>query len=156
TMKVRTNADLPHDARVARDFGAEGIGLCRTEHMFLGDRLPIVQRYILSADASGQDAALVELAKLQRSDFVGILEAMDGLPVTVRLLDPPLHEFLPDIEELAVAEAKGELDDQGRVLLRAARQWHEANPMLGTRGLRLGILRPALYKMQTRALVEAA
>ena len=121
TLKVRTNADLPHDAQVARRFGAEGIGLCRTEHMFLGDRLPLVQRFILAADEREEVAALAALEKLQRSDFVGILEAMDGLPVTVRLLDPPLHEFLPDIEELLVRDAKGELDGEGRVLLHARR-----------------------------------
>ena len=102
-MKVRTNADLPHDAEVARKFGAEGIGLCRTEHMFLGDRLPLVQRFILADTEAEENAALDELEKLQRSDFEGIFEAMDGLPVTIRLLDPPLHEFLPDVEELLVA-----------------------------------------------------
>ena len=141
---------------VARRFGAEGIGLCRTEHMFLGDRLPIVQRFILAADEAEERAALEELAKLQRSDFEGIFEAMDGLPVTIRLLDPPLHEFLPDIEELLVKDALGQLDDEGRVLLAAAQQWREANPMLGTRGVRLGILKPGLYRMQTKAILEAA
>ncbi|GMU77922.1 MAG: pyruvate, phosphate dikinase [Acidimicrobiia bacterium] len=156
TLGVRTNADLPHDARVAREFGAEGIGLCRTEHMFLGDRLHLVQRYILADDRAEEQAALAELAQFQRADFIGILEAMDGLPVTVRLLDPPLHEFLPDMEELIVREAKGELDDAARKLLAAARHWHEANPMLGTRGVRLGILRPELYRMQVRVLLEAA
>jgi pyruvate,orthophosphate dikinase len=156
-LKVRTNADTPEDSVRAREFGAEGIGLCRTEHMFLGDRLGIVQRMILADDDSPEeDAALEELRALQKSDFVGILEAMDGLPVTVRLLDPPLHEFLPDIEELVVAQAKGELDAEGEVLLRAARSWQEANPMLGTRGCRLGILKPGLYKMQVRALIQAA
>ncbi|MDQ1432164.1 MAG: pyruvate, orthophosphate dikinase, partial [Actinomycetota bacterium] len=155
-MKVRTNADLPHDAQVARRFGAEGIGLCRTEHMFLGDRLPLVQRFILATDAAEEDAALDELAKLQRSDFEGIFEAMDGLPVTIRLLDPPLHEFLPDVEELLVRDAKGELDDEGRRLLAAAQMWREANPMLGTRGCRLGIIKPGLYRMQAKAIIEAA
>ncbi len=154
-LGVRTNADLPHDAQVGRRFGAEGIGLCRTEHMFLGDRLPIVQRFILAETPAEEDAALTELAELQRADFVGILEAMDGLPVTVRLLDPPLHEFLPDIEELVVRDARGTLDDTGRRLLHAARQWQEANPMLGTRGVRLGILKPGLYRAQVRALIEA-
>ncbi|HEV2310532.1 MAG TPA: putative PEP-binding protein, partial [Acidimicrobiia bacterium] len=101
-------------------------------------------------------AALEELEALQRRDFVGILEAMDGLPVTVRLLDPPLHEFLPDVEELLVQDARGQLDDAGRRLLHAAEQWREANPMLGTRGVRLGVLRPALYKTQVRALLDAA
>ena len=113
TLGVRTNADLPHDAQVARRFGAEGIGLCRTEHMFLGDRLPLIQRFILAADEHEEVAILEELGEQQRSDFVGILEAMDGLPVTVRLLDPPLHEFLPDVEELLVRDAQGELDDEG-------------------------------------------
>ncbi|MFM8304841.1 MAG: putative PEP-binding protein, partial [Actinomycetota bacterium] len=156
TLGVRTNADLPHDAQVARDFGAEGIGLCRTEHMFLGDRLHLVQRFILAGSAEEEHAVLEELARYQRSDFLGILEAMDGLPVTVRLLDPPLHEFLPDIEELLVKDARGELDDAGRTLLAAAEHWKEANPMLGTRGVRLGILKPELYKMQVRTLLEAA
>jgi pyruvate,orthophosphate dikinase len=155
-LGVRTNADLPDDAVVARRFGAEGIGLCRTEHMFLGDRLPIVQRYILADEEHEAHAALQELEALQRSDFVGILEAMDGLPVTVRLLDPPLHEFLPDVEELLVADARGQLDDAGRRLLHAAEQWRESNPMLGTRGVRLGVLRPALYRTQVRALFDAA
>jgi pyruvate,orthophosphate dikinase len=124
--------------------------------MFLGDRLPLVQRFILAADEEEEHAALVELQALQRADFLGILEAMDGLPVTVRLLDPPLHEFLPDVEELLVRDAKGELDEEGRVLLKAAQQWREANPMLGTRGVRLGVLKPGLYRTQVRALLEAA
>jgi len=156
TLGVRTNADLPHDAEVARGFGAEGIGLCRTEHMFLGSRLHLVQRFILAASAEEERQVLVELATSQKEDFLGILEAMDGLPVTVRLLDPPLHEFLPDIEELVVKKAQGELDQAGQVLLNAAEHWKEANPMLGTRGVRLGILKPELYKMQVRALLEAA
>jgi pyruvate,orthophosphate dikinase len=155
-LGVRTNADLPNDAEVARRFGAEGIGLCRTEHMFLGDRLPLVQRFILAHDEAEEHRALEELEQLQRADFVGILEAMDGLPVTVRLLDPPLHEFLPDIEELLVQRAKGELDEKGEALLHAAEQWREANPMLGTRGVRLGVLKPELYRTQVRALLEAA
>ena len=156
TLGVRTNADLPHDAEVARGFGAEGIGLCRTEHMFLGSRLHLVQRFILAASAEEERQVLGELATSQKEDFLGILEAMDGLPVTVRLLDPPLHEFLPDIEELVVKKALGELDEAGQVLLNAAEHWKEANPMLGTRGVRLGILKPELYKMQVRALLEAA
>jgi pyruvate,orthophosphate dikinase len=155
-LKVRTNADLPHDAGVGRRFGAEGIGLCRTEHMFLGDRLPLIQRFILADDPAEESAALEELEKLQRADFEGILEAMDGLPVTIRLLDPPLHEFLPDVEELLVREARGDLDDEGRRLLAAAQLWREANPMLGTRGCRLGIIKPGLYRMQAKAIVEAA
>jgi len=155
-LRVRTNADLPHDAQVARRFGAEGIGLCRTEHMFLGDRLPLVQRFILADEPDEEEAALAELEKLQRSDFEGIFEAMDGLPVTIRLLDPPLHEFLPDIEELLVREAKGELGADERKLLVAAQHWREANPMLGTRGCRLGIIKPGLYRMQTKAIIDAA
>ncbi|HMF04605.1 MAG TPA: pyruvate, phosphate dikinase [Acidimicrobiia bacterium] len=155
-LGVRTNADLPEDAKKAREFGAEGIGLCRTEHMFLGDRLPLVQRFILADDEAEERHALQELETLQRADFLGILEAMDGLPVTVRLLDPPLHEFLPDVEELLVRDAKGGLDDAGRKLLAAAQAWREANPMLGTRGCRLGIIKPGLYRMQVKALLEAA
>jgi pyruvate, orthophosphate dikinase len=141
---------------VARRFGAEGIGLCRTEHMFLGDRLPLVQRFILADDEVEEEAALAELEKLQRSDFEGIFEAMDGLPVTIRLLDPPLHEFLPDVEELLIRDARGQLDDEGRKLLAAAQLWREANPMLGTRGCRLGIIKPGLYRMQAKAIIEAA
>jgi pyruvate,orthophosphate dikinase len=155
-LKVRTNADLAHDAQVARRFGAEGIGLCRTEHMFLGDRLPLVQRFILADGPVEEEEALAELAKLQRSDFEGIFEAMDGLPVTIRLLDPPLHEFLPDVEELLVREAHGNLAPEDRRLLTAAQLWREANPMLGTRGCRLGIIKPGLYKMQAKAIIEAA
>jgi len=155
-LKVRTNADLPHDAEVARRFGAEGIGLCRTEHMFLGDRLPLVQRFILADTPVEEEEALGELEKLQRSDFEGIFEAMDGLPVTIRLLDPPLHEFLPDIEELLVHEARGDLTADDRRLMNAAQLWREANPMLGTRGCRLGIIKPGLYRMQARAIIEAA
>ncbi len=156
TLKVRTNADLPEDARKAREFGAEGIGLCRTEHMFLGDRLPIVQRMILADTPDEEAAALEELRAQQESDFEGILEAMDGLPVTVRLLDPPLHEFLPDHEELIIKQAKGEITDKELKLLRASELWRESNPMLGTRGCRLGIIKPGLYRMQVRALMQAA
>ncbi|MGH9034226.1 MAG: pyruvate, phosphate dikinase [Acidimicrobiia bacterium] len=157
TMKVRTNADTPEDSARAREFGAEGIGLCRTEHMFLGeDRVAIVRRMILADNEADEQAALDELEVLQRADFVGILEAMDGLPVTVRLLDPPLHEFLPDTEELAVKQATEGLSAEEEALLRAARSWQEVNPMLGTRGCRLGVIKPALYKMQVRALMEAA
>ena len=155
-LGVRTNADLPEDAKRAREFGAEGIGLCRTEHMFLGDRLPIVQRMILADNEADESAALEQLRAQQESDFVGILEAMDGLPVTVRLLDPPLHEFLPDHEELIVKEATGKLTAEEEKLLKAAELWREANPMLGTRGCRLGILKPGLYRMQVRALMQAA
>ena len=153
---VRANADNGPDATRARDFGAEGVGLCRTEHMFLGDKLPIAQRMILAHTPEDEAAALAELLELQRADFMDILEAMDGLPVTVRLLDPPLHEFLPNIEELIAGDARGELDAASKELFSAARTWQEQNPMLGTRGVRLGILKAGLYKMQVRALVEAA
>jgi pyruvate,orthophosphate dikinase len=157
TLKVRTNADTPEDSARARSFGAEGIGLCRTEHMFLGeDRVAIVRRMILADEKADEQAALDELEVLQRADFVGILEAMDGLPVTVRLLDPPLHEFLPDTEELAIKQATEGLSAEEEELLRAARSWQEVNPMLGTRGCRLGVIKPDLYKMQVRALMEAA
>ena len=156
-LKVRTNADTPEDSARAREFGAEGIGLCRTEHMFLGeDRVAIVRRMILSDNQADEQAALDELEVLQKADFVGILEAMDGLPVTVRLLDPPLHEFLPDTEELAVKQATEGLSGEEEELLRAARSWKEVNPMLGTRGCRLGVIKPGLYTMQVRALMEAA
>jgi pyruvate, orthophosphate dikinase len=155
-LGVRANADLPEDAAKAREFGAEGIGLCRTEHMFLGDRLPIVQRMILADTEAEELAALEQLGEMQKADFIGILLAMDGLPVTIRLLDPPLHEFLPSVEDLLVQDAKGKLDEAGRKLLDAARQWQEVNPMLGTRGCRLGVIKPGLYRMQVRAIVEAA
>jgi pyruvate,orthophosphate dikinase len=156
-LAVRANADNGPDARNARDFGAEGIGLCRTEHMFLGeDRLPIVRRMILADTPDEEEAALEQLRVAQKADFVGILEAMDGLPVTVRLLDPPLHEFLPSTEELAIKEATGELTGEEQRLFEAAKSWHEFNPMLGTRGVRLGVIKPGLYAMQVRALMEAA
>ncbi len=154
-LRVRANADNGPDAARARDYGAEGIGLCRTEHMFLGERLPIVRRMILAPDEAEEEAALAELLDVQRSDFVEILEAMDGLPVTIRLLDPPLHEFLPDIDELIAGQARGELDGYTADLFEAARDWREENPMLGTRGVRLGILKGGLYKMQVQALAEA-
>ena len=124
--------------------------------MFLGDRLPIVQRMILADTPDDEAAALEQLRAQQEEDFVGILEAMDGLPVTVRLLDPPLHEFLPDHEELIVKQAKGEMTDVERKLLHAAELWRESNPMFGTRGCRLGIVKPGLYRMQVRALMQAA
>ncbi len=155
-LRVRTNADLPEDAKRAREFGAEGIGLCRTEHMFLGDRLPIVQRMILADTPDEENAALEQLRAQQETDFVGILEAMDGLPVTIRLLDPPLHEFLPDHDELIVKQAQGEITPAETKLLAASEFWRESNPMLGTRGCRLGILKPGLYTMQVRALMQAA
>jgi pyruvate,orthophosphate dikinase len=156
-LAVRANADTGEDAATARELGAEGIGLCRTEHMFLAeDRLPIVREMILADGEEAEAAALEKLRAAQKEDFVAILEAMDGLPVTVRLLDPPMHEFLPAAEELRVREAAGDLDDRGRALLAAAEHWREQNPMLGTRGVRLGVLKPGLYGMQVRALVEAA
>ncbi|MDQ3678987.1 MAG: pyruvate, phosphate dikinase [Actinomycetota bacterium] len=156
-MAVRANADTGPDAKNARDFGAEGIGLCRTEHMFLGEeRLPIVREMILAETAEQEEAALERLREAQKADFVEILEAMDGLPVTVRLLDPPLHEFLPRTEELAIKAATHGLSDEERDLFRAAETWHEFNPMLGTRGVRLGVIKPGLYAMQVRALMEAA
>jgi pyruvate, orthophosphate dikinase len=156
-LAVRANADTGADAKNAREFGAEGIGLCRTEHMFLGeDRLPVVQRMILAESADDEAAALEELRRVQKTDFVEILREMDGLPVTVRLLDPPLHEFLPKVDELEIKEAKEGLTDKERLLLKAARSWAEFNPMLGTRGVRLGVVKPGLYAMQVRALMEAA
>ena len=156
-LQVRANADNGPDAANGRRMGAEGIGLCRTEHMFLAeDRLPIVRRMILAEDEAQERAALEELREAQRSDFIAILEAMDGLPVTVRLLDPPLHEFLPDTAELAVKEATAGLTAEERALYDAALQWREFNPMLGTRGVRLGVIKPGLYAMQVRALMEAA
>ncbi|HXW81949.1 MAG TPA: pyruvate, phosphate dikinase [Acidimicrobiales bacterium] len=160
-LSVRANADMPTDARRARAFGAEGIGLCRTEHMFLGERRRLVERLILAGDDEiERRAALDALLPLQRSDFVSILEEMDGLPVTIRLIDPPLHEFLPDITELsvraAVAQAKGELDDEAERLLPAVRRLHEFNPMLGLRGVRLCLAVPGLVELQVRAIAEAA
>jgi pyruvate,orthophosphate dikinase len=155
-LGVRANADNGPDAANARAFGAEGIGLCRTEHMFLGERLPVVRRMILARTEEEETAALEELRKAQKEDFVAILEAMDGLPVIVRLLDPPLHEFLPSIEELELKRATEGLSPDEERLLEAARAWSEFNPMLGTRGVRLGVLKPGLYAMQVRALLQAA
>jgi pyruvate, orthophosphate dikinase len=155
-MLVRANADTGHDAAQARTFGAEGIGLCRTEHMFLGDRLPVVQRMILASTPEAEQDALDQLLEVQRADFIEVLEAMDGLPVTVRLLDPPLHEFLPDFETLVRGDARDELGPDDLALFAASETWREVNPMLGMRGVRLGILKAGLYKMQARALLEAA
>ncbi len=156
-LGVRANADTGEDATVAREKGAEGIGLCRTEHMFLApDRLPVVRRMILADSPEEETAALAELLEVQRSDFIEVLEAMDGLPVTVRLLDPPLHEFLPSVEELRIREATEGLSRAEAKLLAAAEMWSEHNPMLGTRGVRLGVIKPELYGMQVRALMEAA
>jgi pyruvate, orthophosphate dikinase len=159
-MKVRANADNAPDAARARRFGAEGIGLCRTEHMFLGARRELVERLILAEGAEDRQVVFDELLPLQRADFVEIFEAMDGLPVTVRLLDPPLHEFLPDFTELsvkvAVAEATGRPHDTESLLLLAVHRLHEENPMLGLRGVRLGIAIPGLFEMQSQAILEAA
>jgi pyruvate,orthophosphate dikinase len=156
-LAVRANADNGPDAAKARQFGAEGIGLCRTEHMFLAeDRLPIVRRMILASTEEEEAAALEELRVAQKSDFEAILEAMDKLPVTVRLLDPPLHEFLPPSTELEIKEATTGLNEEEEALLAAARSWEEVNPMLGTRGVRLGVVKPGLYSMQVHALMQAA
>jgi len=159
-LRVRTNADTPEDAARARRFGAQGIGLCRTEHMFLGDRRELVERLIVAEDEDGRRAALDALLPLQRQDFNEIFAAMDGLPVTIRLLDPPLHEFLPDLTELSVkvalADERGEPHEHESVLLTHVRRMHEQNPMLGLRGVRLGIQIPGLFEMQARAILEAA
>jgi pyruvate,orthophosphate dikinase len=159
-LGVRANADTPQDAARARRFGASGIGLCRTEHMFLGERRQFVERLIVARDPSSQEEALTALLPLQQDDFIGILAAMDGLPVTVRLLDPPLHEFLPDLTELsvrvAVADERGLVNEHDVRLLGAVRRLHEQNPMLGLRGVRLGLVVPGLFATQTRALLLAA
>ncbi|MFF5187659.1 pyruvate, phosphate dikinase [Streptomyces sp. NPDC000345] len=159
-LEVRANADTPEDAARARRFGAQGVGLCRTEHMFLGERRKLVEAMILAGDESRREKALAALLPLQREDFVGILEAMDGLPVTIRLIDPPLHEFLPDRTELAVriaaAEARGAVPEpHDTELLDAVNRMHEENPMLGLRGVRLGLVVPGLVAMQVRAIAEA-
>jgi pyruvate,orthophosphate dikinase len=157
---VRANADMPEDARRARLYGAEGIGLTRTEHMFLGERRKLVEQLVLADTDEGQQAALDALLPLQRADFYAIFKEMDGLPVTVRLIDPPLHEFLPDLTELsvraAVARAKGEVDEEAERLLPAVRRLKEQNPMLGLRGVRLCLYIPGLIKLQVRAIAEAA
>jgi pyruvate,orthophosphate dikinase len=159
TLRVRANADTAEDASRARHLGAEGIGLTRTEHMFLGDRRVLIERVILSDDEDRQDA-LDALLPLQREDFIELLEAMDGLPVTIRLLDPPLHEFLPNLTELsvrvAVAEANGYSEAADLKLLTAVQRLHESNPMLGLRGVRLGLVVPGLFALQVRAIAEAA
>jgi pyruvate, orthophosphate dikinase len=159
-LRVRTNADTAEDAARARRFGAQGIGLCRTEHMFLGERRQLVEDLIVADDEAGQRKALDALLPQQRQDFIEILEAMDGLPVTIRLIDPPLHEFLPDFTELSVAMAladtRGHRKKRQRKLLEAVRRLHEQNPMLGLRGVRLGIVIPGLFTMQARAILEAA
>jgi pyruvate,orthophosphate dikinase len=160
-LRVRANADNGEDAQRARRFGAQGIGLCRTEHMFLGDRRQLVEDLIVADTDAERVTALEALLPSQRSDFTDILRAMDGYPVTVRLIDPPLHEFLPDLTELTVelcvAEAKGETPDPKRLkLLEEVRRLHEQNPMLGLRGVRLGLVIPGLFGLQVRALAEAA
>ena len=157
-LGVRANSDTGDDSARAVRFGAEGIGLTRTEHMFLGERRQLVERLILAEDDAGRLAALAELEPLQRGDFVEILAAMDGLPVTIRLLDPPLHEFLPDLTDLSVkvALAGDRATDQDRKLLDEVRRLHEQNPMLGLRGVRLGLVIPGLYAMQVRAIAHAA
>ena len=160
-LGVRANADTPEDAARARRFGAQGIGLCRTEHMFLGDRRPLVEKLILAEGDSERLEALGGLEPLQKGDFLEILKAMDGLPVVVRLLDPPLHEFLPSHSEIAakqaVAESKGEqLSDEEKRVAAAVERMHEQNPMLGLRGVRLGLVIEGLFEMQAKALLEAA
>jgi pyruvate,orthophosphate dikinase len=156
-LDVRANADTDEDAKKARELGAQGIGLCRTEHMFLApDRLPVVRRMILASTPQEEAAALEELRKVQKKDFAALLKEMSGLPVTVRLLDPPLHEFLPHVNELEIKKATKGLTKQEEALLRAAHSWSEANPMIGTRGVRLAVIKPGLYAMQVRALMEAA
>ncbi|ERH29296.1 MULTISPECIES: pyruvate, phosphate dikinase [Actinomycetaceae] len=160
-LRVRANADTPLDSKRAIAFGAEGIGLCRTEHMFLGERRPLVERAILSAPESDErQAAFDELEKLQKQDFLEMLEVMDGKSMTVRLIDPPLHEFMPALIELetkvAVGKATGTLDPADEAMLVEVRRMHEQNPMLGLRGVRLGIYLPGLFALQMRALCEAA
>ena len=159
-LLVRANADTPEDAARGRRMGSQGIGLCRTEHMFLGDRKQYVEKLILAETDEEREEALAELLPLQRKDFIRILEVMDGLPVTIRLLDPPLHEFLPDLTELsvrvAVAEEQGKPNEADLRLLRAVRRLHESNPMLGLRGVRLGLVVSGLFALQVRAIAEAA
>ena len=159
-LGVHANADTPVDAARARRFGAGGIGLCRTEHMFLGDRRVLVEALILADGDAERQAALDALLPLQRADFEGLFRAMDGLPVTIRLIDPPLHEFLPSLEELAVrvavAHERGQDVPHDIRLLAAVHQMHEENPMLGLRGVRLGLMVPGLFAMQVRAIAEGA
>jgi pyruvate,orthophosphate dikinase len=163
-LGVRANADTPEDALKAREFGAAGIGLCRTEHMFMAqDRLPVVQQMILAKDSAEREKALALLLPMQQSDFEGIFAAMEGLPVTIRLLDPPLHEFLPNLEDLLVEVtllkergAESKLLREKTELLKQVRSLHEVNPMLGHRGCRLGLLTPEIYRMQVQAIFRAA
>ena len=164
TMKVRANADVPDQAKIARGFGAEGIGLCRTEHMFFAeDRIPIMQKMILARTKEDRERYLEQLLPLQKQDFIGLYREMEGFPVTIRLLDPPLHEFLPKREELMVEIAQLELTgedgaklEEQRRLLARVEELHEFNPMLGLRGCRLGITMPEITRMQARAIIEAA
>ena len=159
-LQVRANGDTPEDVRRALHRGAEGVGLCRTEHMFLGERKQFVQNLILAADDAEREAALDALLPLQKGDFVEMFETMDGLPMTVRLIDPPLHEFLPDLTELSVKVAldreRGTLDPADEELLAVVRKNHESNPMLGLRGVRLLLSMPGLIELQVRAIAEAA
>ncbi len=161
TLSVRANADTPEDARRAHEFGAEGIGLCRTEHMFMAaDRQPKMQRMIMAADEAGRRAVLEELLPLQQSDFEGLFEEMAGFPVTIRLLDPPLHEFMPDRMELMEKVTEARLTNDPKLpelehLLERVRSLAEGNPMLGTRGVRLGLIHPEIYEMQVRAIFRA-
>ncbi|TMR94083.1 pyruvate, phosphate dikinase [Nonomuraea basaltis] len=156
-LGVRANADTPDDAARARRFGAQGIGLCRTEHMFLGERRQLVEDLVLASADEERQAALDALEPLQKSDFVGIFHAMEGDPVTIRLIDPPLHEFLPDIVDLSVKVATSpDVTEKDRKLLTAVKRLHEQNPMLGLRGVRLGLVIPGLFAMQVRAIAQAA
>ncbi len=161
TLRVRTNADTPDDARRGREFGAEGIGLCRTEHMFFTEgRIPVVQEMIMATDDAARADALERLREFQQEDFVGIFQAMEGLPVTIRLLDPPLHEFLPSLLELSVEvehqRASGIVDPETLRKLGRVQDLAEINPMLGMRGCRLGIVWPEIYRMQVQAIISAA
>ncbi|MEU4539282.1 pyruvate, phosphate dikinase [Streptosporangium sp. NPDC023825] len=157
-MAVRANADTGEDSARARRFGAQGIGLCRTEHMFLGDRRSLVEDLVLATSAEERERALAALEPLQRADFTKIFQAMDGMPVTIRLIDPPLHEFLPDYTELSVkvALAGDAVEEKDRRLLVALKRLHEENPMLGLRGVRLGLVIPGVFAMQVRAIAAAA
>jgi pyruvate,orthophosphate dikinase len=161
-LGVRTNADTPEDAKRAREFGAEGIGLCRTEHMFMAeDRQPKMRAMIMAESEEDRRKALAELLPLQQQDFEGLFEVMAGLPVTIRLLDPPLHEFLPDLEEVAQEVERARIErtpdlEELEHTLERVHTLHETNPMLGTRGVRLGILHPEIYEMQVQAIIRAA
>ena len=159
-LRVRVNADTAEDCATARPFGAEGVGLCRTEHMFLGERRELVEHLVLAETRDDREESLAALLPMQIEDFTAIFRAMEGLPVTIRLLDPPLHEFLPDHTELSVeialARERGTVTEEQEDLLVAVRRLHEQNPMLGLRGVRLGIAVPGLFAMQVRAITRAA